>query len=354
MYPNQNASTQYVATVFNNSGSIVATQYGPTIYINGNNNGSSNDGTNYINGLTLQSDRTSVDNGGMVKLTANAYNAGNWSYVGNRIEIRDVRTGSIVRTCYDQSWCVADVSVQGNNGTAQYEARIYDRNGNFVMSQFGPVIYVNGTSTGSTGTSNNGLLSINANTMNPTHGQSVTITANYSGSLPSNGRITIGTANAGSVATVVQTCYSNPCSYTYIAGQTYNNVTFQTFAYDTNGNLIAYVQPGIYVTTNGSSGSVGQIPNTDIYIAPSTNVRAGGTVYLTASFTNLPYASANTVIRLYTEQSSTPVGTCTGSVSCSVPYTISNSGVNTRVYGVASNSSLGNTIETARIPLATF
>jgi hypothetical protein len=354
VYPNQNASTQYVATVFNNSGSIVATQYGPTIYINGNNNGSSNDGTNYINGLTLQSDRTSVDNGGMVKLTANAYNAGNWSYVGNRIEIRDIRTGSTVRSCYDQSWCVADVSVQGNNGTAQYEARIYDRNGNFVMSQFGPVIYVNGTSTGSTGTSNNGLLSINANTMNPTHGQSVTITANYSGSLPSNGRITIGTANAGSVATVVQTCYSNPCSYTYIAGQTYNNVTFQTFAYDTNGNLIAYVQPGIYVTTNGSSGSVGQIPNTDIYIAPSTNVRASGTVYLTASFTNLPYTSANTVIRLYTEQSSTPVGTCSGSVSCSVPYTISNSGVNTRVYGVASNSSLGNTIETARIPLATF
>jgi hypothetical protein len=130
VYPNQNASTQYVATVFNNSGSIVATQYGPTIYINGNNNGSSNDGANYINGLTLQSDRTSAANGGMVKLTANAYNAGNWSYVGNRIEIRDIRTGSTVRSCYDQSWCVADVvRSRAYNGTAQYEARIYDRNG---------------------------------------------------------------------------------------------------------------------------------------------------------------------------------------------------------------------------------
>jgi polyisoprenoid-binding protein YceI len=256
VYPYQNGytSTQYVATVFNSSDSQIATQYSATIYFNDNGNGSSNDGTNYINGLTLQSDRTSITNGGMVKLTANAYNAGNWSYIGNRIEIRDIRTGSIVRTCYDQSWCVADVSVTGNNGTAQYEARIYDRNNNFVMSQFGPVIYVSGTtSTGSTGT-----------------------------------------------------------------------------------------------------GSTAQIPNTDIYIAPSTNVRPGNTVYLTASFTNLPYTSTDTVIRIYTERSSTPVGTCSASVSCSVPYTISNSGVNTRVYGVASNSSLSNTRETAHIPLVTF
>jgi hypothetical protein len=115
----------------------------------------------------------------------------------------------------------------------------------------------------------------------------------------------------------------------------------------------------IYVSGTTSTGSTGtgstaQIPNTDIYIAPSTNVRPGNTVYLTASFTNLPYTSTDTVIRIYTERSSTPVGTCSASVSCSVPYTISNSGVNTRVYGVASNSSLSNTRETAHIPLVTF
>ncbi len=258
VYPYQTAginTTQYYVSVLNASGNVIAgVQYGPVITFTSTGTGSSNDGVNYIDGLTLQSDRTSATNGDMMKLTANAYNSGNWSYTGNRIEIRDIRTGSIVRTCYDQSWCVADISVMGNNGTAQYEVRIYDRNSNFIMSQFGPVISVSG--------SNN------------------------------------------------------------------NN--------------------------NNNNGSVGQIPNTDIYIAPSTNVRSGGTVYLTASFTNLPYTSSNTVIRLYTEQSSTPVGTCSGSDSCSVPYTISNSGVNTRVYGVASNSTLANTVETARIPLATF
>lgn len=357
VYPNQNASTQYVATVFNNSGSIVATQYGPTIYINGNNNGSSNDGTNYINGLTLQSDRTSVDNGGMVKLTANAYNAGNWSYVGNRIEIRDIRTGSTVRTCYDQSWCVVDLAVTGVNGTAQYEARIYDRNNNFIMSQFGPVIYVNGSS-------NNGGNTYGAPTITyPTNNQVLT-----------NNPRTLNIAWNGSARRhqVEVTC-SNGCwpivgqntNTAYLTTENYNNfvntqmtgddnITIRVRTINDDGSYGTWSNSVSFRFNTSGSGSVGQIPNTDIYIAPSTNVRAGGTVYLTASFTNLPYNSANTVIRLYTEQSSTPVGTCSGSVSCSVPYTISNSGVNTRVYGVASNSSLGNTIETARIPLATF
>jgi hypothetical protein len=357
VYPNQNASTQYVATVFNNSGSIIATQYSPTIYINGNNGSSNNDGTNYINGLTLQSDRTSVDNGGMVKLTANAYNAGNWSYVGNRIEIRDIRTGSTVRTCYDQSWCVVDLAVTGVNGTAQYEARIYDRNNNFVMSQFGPVIYVNGSN-------NNGGNTYGAPTLTyPTNNQVLT-----------NSPRTLNiTWNSSARRHQVEVTCSNGCwpivgqntNTAYLTTENYNNfvntqvtgddnLTVRVRAINDDGSYGNWSNSVSFRFNTSGSGSVGQIPNTDIYIAPSTNVRAGGTVYLTASFTNLPYASANTVIRLYTEQSSTPVGTCSGSVSCSVPYTISNSGVNTRVYGVASNSSLGNTLETARIPLATF
>jgi hypothetical protein len=340
------------------NGNVISTEQFETVYVTDGSSGngsSNNDGTNYINGLTLQSDRTSVDNGGMVKLTANAYNAGNWSYVGNRIEIRDIRTGSTVRSCYDQSWCVVDLAVTGVNGTAQYEARIYDRNNNFIMSQFGPVIYVNGSS-------NNGGNTYGAPTITyPTNNQVLT-----------NNPRTLNIAWNGSARRhqVEVTC-SNGCwpvvgqntNTAYLTTENYNNFVNTQMTGDDNITIRVRTinDDGSYGTWSNSvsfrfntSGSVGQIPNTDIYIAPSTNVRAGGTVYLTASFTNLPYNSANTVIRLYTEQSSTPVGTCSGSVSCSVPYTISTSGVNTRVYGVASNSSLGNTIETARIPLATF
>ncbi len=337
----------FVAIVYDASGNMIVWSSPVTVSTNDSTGSTSNDGVNFINGLTLQSDRTSAANGDMVKLTANAYNNGNWSYVGNRIEIRDIRTGSTVRSCYDQSWCVVDLAVTGVNGTAQYEARIYDRNNNFILSQFGPVIYVTGSNNNG---GNSGTLTLTADRTSITSGQGVTLTANYSNL--NGGRIVIKDMRSYNT---VQTCYSSTCTVTvYPTANGYSSIQYVVAVHDSSGFEIA-TQNGPTIYFNGSnSGSVGQIPNTDIYIAPSTNVRAGGTVYLTASFTNLPYNSANTVIRLYTEQSSTPVGTCSGSVSCSVPYTISTSGVNTRVYGVASNSSLGNTIETARIPLATF
>jgi hypothetical protein len=109
---------------------------------------SSNDGINYINGLVLNADRTTINAGDVVRLTANAFNAGVWSYVGNRIEISSVGTGSIVKTCYDVATCVVDVYPQAqsaSNLTAQYQTRIYDRTGVLAMSQYSAVIYVNGT-----------------------------------------------------------------------------------------------------------------------------------------------------------------------------------------------------------------
>ncbi len=128
----------------------------PDIIVHAYPDSSSNNGLNYVNGLTLQADQTSIASGDRVKLTANAFNAGNWNYIGNRIEIRDLRNGSIVQTCNDQSWCVANVTVNtlGSETQAQFEAHIYDRNGAFVLNQDGPVIYF--TITGSTGTSSTG------------------------------------------------------------------------------------------------------------------------------------------------------------------------------------------------------
>ena len=150
-------SLQYMATVKDQYESQLVTQYSPVVSFNTTaQNTASNDGMNYVNGLTLQVDQTSIASGDRIKLTANAFNAGNWNYIGNRIEIRDLRNGSIVQTCNDQSWCVANIAVNtlGSETQAQFEAHIYDRNGAFLMSQIGPVIYL--TSTGSTGTSSTG------------------------------------------------------------------------------------------------------------------------------------------------------------------------------------------------------
>ncbi len=118
----------------------------PQFTFNGS-SASQNDGVNYINGLVLNTDRTSINPGNVVRLTANAFNSGTWSYSGNRLEITDVRTGSIVRTCYDVSTCTVDAYPQAQssgNLTAQYQTKIYDRTGGLAMSQYSQVIYLSG------------------------------------------------------------------------------------------------------------------------------------------------------------------------------------------------------------------
>lgn len=142
-------SRAFYAVVYNSAGTEIARRLSPTATVTPRNStGASNDGTNYINGLVLNTDRTTINSGELVHLTANAFNSGTWSYVGNRIEISSVGTGSIVKTCYDVATCLVDVYPQAQsatNLTAQYQTRIYDRTGTLAMSQYSPVIYVNGT-----------------------------------------------------------------------------------------------------------------------------------------------------------------------------------------------------------------
>jgi len=191
------SSVQYLAVSKDYNGNTLQTALSPIITIVGasNNNGctyncgSSNDSVNYINGLVLNADRTSISAGQTVHLTANAYNAGTWSYSGNRIEIRDVNSGQIVKTCYDQNWCMIDVYPVAQSSsilTAQYQARIYDRNGNLAMSQYSPVIYLssyngsNGNTNGSSNLNGSGVTSI-APSSNMRVNNSVYITGTFTG-----------------------------------------------------------------------------------------------------------------------------------------------------------------------------
>ena len=246
---NPYVNTSYQAHIVQN-GSITAQSSQVSVYVDGS--GSSNDGVNYINGLVLNADRTSINPGNVVRLTADAFKSGTWSYTGNRIDIVDAHRGTIVRTCYDVSTCVADVYPQAQsatNLTAQYQARIYDRNGVFAMSQYSPVIYL---------TSYNG----------------------------SNGNSTIGTGT----------------------------ITF----------------------------------------APTDALHPNRNVYLTSTFTgsNIPLYDAQ--VRIYTEQSSTPIATCNAGYTCSVSYPTGSSPMTTRIYGQLSNRfSVGTYAETPRVNLTT-
>ncbi len=144
VYPYQSgyASTQYYAVALNASGSQIATQYGATINFDGTGS--------QVDSLSLTADRTTINSGETVRLTANAYSTYSTSFTGYRIDISDVRTGSIVRTCYDQSSCAADLTIVTSNTTAQYEARIYNSSSSLLRSQLSQVININPSNTGTT------------------------------------------------------------------------------------------------------------------------------------------------------------------------------------------------------------
>jgi hypothetical protein len=240
------ASLRLYAYLKDWNGATIATAYSSYIsfngYSNGNNNGynnynynngsSINDGVNYINGLVLNADRTSISAGQTVHLTANAYNAGTWSYTGNRIEISDINSGQIVKTCYDQSWCMLDVypvAKSSTNLTAQYQAKIYDRNGNLVMSQYSPVIYLssyngsydyntyNNNSNGFTSINGQGYLTIAPTSQLHTNG-TVYLTGTFTGSNldQSNAIVQIFTEQS---STPVATCNAAfTCSVSFATG----------------------------------------------------------------------------------------------------------------------------------------
>jgi hypothetical protein len=224
VYPYQTTginTTQYYVQVVNSNGTIFAgTQYSPVITFTGTTGGSS-DGVNYINGLVLNADRTSINSGELVRLTANAFNAGTWSYTGNRIEIWSVKTNQLLRTCYDVSTCTLDVYPQGTatDMTAQYQTRIYDRNGVLAMSQYSAVIYISGTgSNPGTGTISGSGVTSYAPASDLRVNRNIYLTSTFTDSnlVMSDAKVEI---YAEHLSTPVATCYgSYTCSVYYPTG----------------------------------------------------------------------------------------------------------------------------------------
>ncbi len=225
------------------------------------NTGSSNDGVNYINGLVLNADRTNINPGNVVRLNANAFNAGTWSYTGNRITITDMRTNTVVKTCYDSATCLVDVYPQAyssTNLTAQYQAKIYDRNGVLAMSQYSPVIYLS----------------------------------------------------------------------SYNGGSSYNDYYGYNITQTTGRGLVTF--------------------------APTENLRTNAVIYITATFTDTNIPVEDSVVRIYTERSVSPIATCTGSRLCSVSFATGADPINTRVYARLTSRTLSyTTLESPRVNLVT-
>ncbi len=304
--------------------------------------GSYNSGN--TSGYNLTADRTSINTGDAVNLTATS-NSG--STLG-RIEIYDTRNGTLLRTCTSTTSCYQTVYPQKINSydtQVQYEARLFDLSGNRLTSAYSPVIYFSGSNSSGTSQTYSGsrfTTTVNDNLVNS--GDSVTLTATLnSTSGMSAYRIEIRDTRNN---TSIQTCYStNTCSVStnvYMNGG--SNAVYAARLLDNYGALIATDNFPAITITNSSSvfGSGSSSLTTD-----RTNANNGDQVALTATASNLNTASSNVRMELYRESNGSLLDTCYHSFNCYFHPTISNDGTDAVRFYVIVKDDFGNQLPAA-------
>jgi hypothetical protein len=209
-----------------------------------NNNGQSGS-------LTLTADRTSITSGQAVYLTGTHFGT---LPTSGYLEIKDVRTSNTLKTCYNTSTCSVTVypTTDSSQNSVQYYIVAKNSNGTHIGTQYGPVIYTNGSS-------QNGTLTLTSDRTNVTNGQQVNLYANYNANIPSGARMEIKEVRTNNV---VKSCYNvASCStaiYPYQTG--YSSTQYFVVVIDTNGNQIA-TQYGPTIYFDGSNGQTVRSPS---------------------------------------------------------------------------------------------
>ncbi|MCR4256501.1 MAG: hypothetical protein NUW08_02240, partial [Candidatus Uhrbacteria bacterium] len=187
------------ARLVDGNGTVIADEWFPGVSIT---NGST------ANDLTISTDKTSINSGDAIMVSAWSSDTFNVS----RIEVRDERDNSLVFTCYSVQNCSQSRTFFRRN-TSENSFRLYaqlkDWNGTVLRTTYSPTIMFNGV--GQTG-----MLTLTADRTSITSGQSVQLSASYNATLPTNGRLeiqsfTYGAAYPGSPTilhnfTTVKTC----------------------------------------------------------------------------------------------------------------------------------------------------
>ena len=197
----------------------------------------SQNNTNYFNNvqtgsLTLTADRTSITSGQSVYLTG--FYSGTLPS-GGRLEIKDVRNNSIVKTCYDTSVCTITVYpiVDSSQNSAQYYIVAKNYSGTHIATQYGPVISIDNYI-------QNNVLSMTSSRTNISSGQAVDLNAfigdGYPGNLPNGGRIEIKEVRTNNI---VKTCYSATCAITVYPYQSgYSSTRYYAVLSDASGSQL--------------------------------------------------------------------------------------------------------------------
>lgn len=234
--------------------------------------------------VILNTNKTYINEGDAVVLTGNLFSAPTYEY---RMEIVDVRTGFIVRTCTNFAPCETTVNpyrtTNGQNNVQYYVVLKRTSDNNEITRQYSSVIYFNGT--GSNFSSGSSLLTVNKSTVN--YGESLQLIGSMSNITTPDNQLRIEFYRERDNA-LLYTCYdARTCTYNLNVYEDSTSVRYYILAKnDANETIPAAYSSRVSVTNVPTTPSGTLTTNVN-----KTSINAGESVSFTAQYANAPVST---------------------------------------------------------------
>ncbi|USN52463.1 MAG: hypothetical protein H6759_00005, partial [Candidatus Nomurabacteria bacterium] len=320
-----------------------------TIFNNGTPNNPFPDYPTYPNNpstVTLTTDRNSINEGESITLSGRVFNVPSYSY---RLEIKDTRNGSSIRSCDNTTYC--DTTVRPyrnttNQNTVQYFMVLKRTSDNQEMArEYSQVIYFNGYSNG---TFSSGSSNLQTNKTNVNNGESVILTATVTNVTVADNQLRMEFYRERD-NTLLYTCYdARTCTYTaqINAVNGSNSERFYVIVKNDNNEQI----PAAY----SSRISINNI-NNNYQLTTSASksyITNGESVGFNLQLTNAPSTSYR--LEIY-DQNGSMRAICTNTTNCYLTENVTKSGGQTTAqYQGYIKDNYGNVLLSKSFPVITF
>ena len=290
-----------------------------TIFNNGTPNNPFPDYPTYPNSpstVTLTTDRNSINEGESITLSGRVFNVPSYSY---RLEIKDTRNGSSIRSCDNTTYCDTTVRPYRNTSsqnTVQYFMVLKRTSDNQEMArEYSQVIYFNGSANG-TFSSGSVNLTVNKTTMN--YGEAVQLIAGVTNVTTPDNQLRMEFYREYD-RSLIHTCYDQKtCILNYVVTDPKESIRFYVIVKnDNNEQIPAAYSSRINVANGGNNGNYILNASTN-----KTSIVSGDMVNFTVQLTNAP--SSNYRLEIYNQNGSLRT-TCYQTTYCNVNEAVTNS-----------------------------
>lgn len=299
-------------------------------------------GSGNTTNANLTVDRTAIVSGDSVTLN---FSITNVTVSPSRIEIKDTRTNTLVRTCFTSTSCTATTPVFSTNNlvgeVVQFSGIAYDSNNAAIASANAPLVTIGIVNTQS------GTVFVSADRTTVTAGESVQFTATAQNVTGSTSNLTVRLYDERN-GNLLNTCFGTTTCSSWVTTTTGSQYTFRVYAEATNANGQTFTRgysPTILV--NGGSQTTGNLNVS----ADRTSLNSGESVQFTANTNNVTGNIGNLTIRLTDERTGNVVNTCFGTTSCSGTVFPATGSYTFRVYADVTSTSNGQSFSRAYSPI---